>query len=540
MRFYSFFVGCVFLLSSPSLSAQDMSKPVTSDDPRLDPTRIVLEGDPIDMGLADLVVIALDKNLDLQISAVDMSITKESRIAQEGIYDPLLESRVGYEKNEGELNQFGTNPSWTTKDGNAEYKQTDTTYSFSLSQLVPSGAVLSLGFDRNRRDYRDNRGALLPLTPEENQYAYVRVVQPLLKNFGPKVTNLGIKVAEKQELVARYLYRQDVEDQISEVMLAYWDLVFSIRNLEVQRTALEASLELERVNSIRVETGVSPRSDLYQAQADVAKRRNDVIISKARILAAQDQLIKLINWSLPTEEWSRPIIPQDQPDKYDLDLQFDNEEMIADAISYRYDLQATDLAIEVAKLTRDALWWQRFPELNAIGEFGYAGMSDSSSDAFDDIDDGDYENYFVGLEFRYPLFNRKAKAEYRRSKDRISQTELSSDSLELTIKIQVRQATRLIQAAQESIEASKAQVRAAQETLNSERKRLEVGSSTTFEVLSFQQDLTEAQVNEVQALVSYQKGLIDLQRSRGQLLEVIGENLGVQFAFDPVMDEDKK
>src|SRR5690606_26310327 len=97
-------------------------------------------------------------------------------------------------------------------------------------------------------------------------------------------------------------------------------------------------------------------------------------------------------------------------------------------------------------------------------------------------------DYTYCLEFRYPLLNRRQRGLYAQSKANLEQSGLDIDRLELGIVTQVRAATRLVRAAQESILASQAQVKAAEETLFAEQKRLEVGSSTTFNVLEFQED----------------------------------------------------
>ncbi len=536
------FLGSAVFAATPLYSQDTPTTPTVetqTPDPRLDPQRIEFAGEVLPMSLPEVVVTAFDQNLDIEISVVDVQISREERIAEEGIYDPTFEGSVGYRSLEGENNSFTFNTTGTggtgstNEDGTFVIDQKSEEASASLSQLIPTGATISLGYDRTRTDFQDIRGDFQPLNPEESHRAFVRLRQPLLKNFGPTVTNLGIRTAKLEEQIQKSLFRQEIENQLAAVMSAYWDLVFSIRNLEVQRTSLEAALELERVNQVRVRTGSAPRSDLFQSQAQAAERRNNVIDAKSAILAQQDRLLQLLNWSSPVEDWSRPILPTDQPDSYDLDLQFEDELLVETALQERGDLDATRLSLEIAETTKDALWWQRFPELNAIAEYGLNGLDDGSRDAFDEVSDAEYEDYFVGLEFRYPLGNRTARANYRRSKRQMERTRLNIDRIELAVITQVRSASRAIRTAQESIEASESQVRAAQETLNSERKRLEVGASTTFNVLDFQEDLARARVNSLQARVNYQKGLVELERSRGTLLDSIAEDLNIMLEVEP-------
>lgn len=503
----------------------------------LDPRRIQFEGNPVNFSLADVVIATFRRNLDIEISNIDARIAEDIYRGAQGIYDPTLSAAVRQTRVEGEQNSLSAVGSTSSNDPFVIDQTTDS-YNVGLTQLLPTGATVGIGFDRAQTRFDDQRRDLLPYSPEEDQRAFVSLRQPLLKNFGPTVTNSRIRTSRLERNINDRLYEQEIENRLAETMRAYWDLVFAIGNLDVQTTALEAALELERVNSARVDAGSSPRSDLFQAQARVANRRNLVIDAKRNILDAQDRLLRLMNWYQPMDdEWNRPIVPTDTPLGYDLERSFEDQSLIADALANRADLVAIDTAIEVARINKDVAWWQRFPQLDLVGEYGLNGMDNDRSDAFDEITDSRYEDYFYGLEFRYPILNRSARADYRAAKKRIDRAGVQKQRLELAITTDVRFATRNIRSAQEAIEASDAEVRAAQETLGSERSRLDVGASTTFNVLSFQEDLAVAQVNQLQARVNYQKGLVELERSRGLLIESLGQNLGLVFGVRSAEEE---
>jgi outer membrane protein TolC len=372
------------------------------------------------------------------------------------------------------------------------------------------------------------------------QRFYVGLSQPLLKNLGAIAQKRDIRVAEKTADASRALYHQAVMDQVANVMATYWDLVGSIRNLEVQQTSLKAALELERVNRVRVETGTAARADLLQATARVAERRSNVIAAKSRIINNQDRLLALVNWNHESRDWNRPIFPTNLPTNYDLDLQVDDDLVVAEAINSRPDYRASQLRVEIAEIVRDVADWQRLPELNAFAEMGLNGLDEGRSHAFDDVKETDYPDYVVGLEFRYPIPNRRARYEYQRSRYAQDQAERFLEQMELNIVTQVRAAARSIRTAQDSIEAANAQVAASEETLNAEQKRLEVGASTTFNVLEFQEDLARAQVTQILALVNYQQGLIELHRSQGTLLEQVEQELGLEIALEDEIPQYEK
>src|SRR5690606_24558433 len=130
--------------------------------------------------------------------------------------------------------------------------------------------------------------------------------------------------------------------------------------------------------------------------------------------------------------------------------------------------------------------------------------------------------YNYGIEFRYPLFNRQARARHHIAEDRVEQADLLIESRELQIMTEVRNATRAYFTALDQIEATRRQVIADFEKVNSERKRLEVGEGTVFTVLDFQDDLAQSRANHVRALANYQIALIEIARASGILLDVQG------------------
>jgi outer membrane protein TolC len=84
---------------------------------------------------------------------------------------------------------------------------------------------------------------------------------------------------------------------------------------------------------------------------------------------------------------------------------------------------------------------------------------------------------------------------------------------------QVREAVRRIEADVRRVEATKAARALAEEQLRVERKRLEAGVTTTFNVLSFQRDLAAAQAGEIQAITTYHQDLANLELQKGTILE---------------------
>jgi outer membrane protein TolC len=473
-----------------------------------------LDGPMQPMALADVVLVTLAQNLDIRIALAGRSIAAEEVLAAYGIYDPLVAASA---------TRTRTDP---PRDGSSDTDGTNV--EASVTQLLPPGTRVSLFARDNKTDIESGGGAGTAGTtglfnPTYGQSVGVEVVQPLLKNFGPLVTNAGIEIAGLELESANFAYAGEIQARLAAVMRAYWELVFRLEDLRARLVGLEAARELARVNQSRVEVGTVPRLALLQAEAQVALREAEVIEREAEVIRAQDTLLSLMNWDRAEGlvAWDRPILPVDA-------LQFpraatlDDDEMIRMALANRPDYQQALRSLDIAGINRDVARRQRLPELNAFGRYSLEGEDDSRSGAGDDITDGDHGNYSAGVELRYPLFNREARARYRQALDGADRAALALENLEVLITTEVRQATRDVRTAIKRIEARRRQVVAETEKVDAERKRQVVGESTTSDVLDFQNDLVDSLANQARAQSDYEIALIDLAVSTGVLLEYQG------------------
>ena len=137
------------------------------------------------------------------------------------------------------------------------------------------------------------------------------------------------------------------------------------------------------------------------------------------------------------------------------------------------------------------------------GDYGTA-LSDSLT--------GKFYNWEVGIKLSYPLGNRSAKAQLSASRLEKAQLILSIKDLEKSIIVEVREAVRQLKTDLKRINATRIARKLAEEKLKAEEKKFEVGLSTSFSVLEFQEDLAEEQSNEIKALIDFKKSKIRLRQ----------------------------
>jgi HAE1 family hydrophobic/amphiphilic exporter-1 len=119
-----------------------------------------------------------------------------------------------------------------------------------------------------------------------------------------------------------------------------------------------------------------------------------------------------------------------------------------------------------------------------------------------------------------PLTNIGARAEARRAELALRESQLSTEQVRQNIALDVRQAARDVDTASRSILATRAARDAAERNVEAERRRYENGMTTNFQVLQVQQQLSDARVRELQALIGYNQAVARYHRAVGDVLQV--------------------
>ncbi|MFQ5444768.1 MAG: TolC family protein, partial [Nitrospinales bacterium] len=132
---------------------------------------------------------------------------------------------------------------------------------------------------------------------------------------------------------------------------------------------------------------------------------------------------------------------------------------------------------------------------------------------------GDFYEWEVGIKLEYPLGNRSAKSRATVARLDVQQQILDTKDLEKKIILEVREAVRQTKTDTKRVNAARIARKFAEEKLKAEEKKFEVGLSTSFKVLEFQEDLAEEQSNEIQAIIDYNKSIIKLQQVLATILE---------------------
>ena len=191
----------------------------------------------------------------------------------------------------------------------------------------------------------------------------------------------------------------------------------------------------------------------------------------------------------------------------------------AEAMQKRPDLQQARLVLEQAQIQLKYTFNQLFPRLDVIGTLGYNGLDPKPAGALGNISDRLYEQYSIGAALKFPLTSQAERNLHRASKEAKAQAILDLKRQEQIVEEQVDFEVRLIRTYWAQIPLTREVTAAEISALDAEKKKLEQGKSTQFEVLKIATDLTVAQVNEIRAILVYNQALSELAFRKGTTLE---------------------
>ena len=363
----------------------------------------------------------------------------------------------------------------------------------------------------------------------------LQYTQPLLRGFRTDSRRTQLVVSRINRDISDIGLEETVVNTLANVSLAYWDLVYARAAVGVRRQALALAEQLVQDNRVRVEVGTMAPIDVVQAQSGAAARRQLLALAVETQRTSELVLKELIVGGMSDELWDAEINPTDQPRIEGAPIEL--QEAIRGALGRRTDVSRARRQLDINKATVDNLRNSTLPALDLVGSyqlsgqggprrvpagnsfediFGGAGgvIPGGYRDAFHSIANADYPIWNVELQMTYPLGRSADRAAYERARLELQQNRAQIRRIELRIASEVTIAALRIGSIRERIEAATVSRELAEEQLQAEESKFEVGLSTNFFVLQSQRDLATAQDAELRAILDYQRALIEFERTQ--------------------------
>jgi len=510
-----------------------------TESPDTDVPSLTITDEKVSLPLKSTLILALKNNLDIKFMSLNPKAAETDILMEKGSFDTTFTTQLqkSQSREQAATALSGSDETGTTFSDNVNFEG-------GLKKKFTTGTQteLKLTHQEAQSDMR-----FMGLNPEYSGGITLSLTQPLLKDFGISIGKSQIRIAKLNFESSINEFKKNVMDILYEVESNYWDLNFRIADLISKQKSLKLADDLLREFKIKIEAGSLAPVEIYQAEAEVALRTQDVIVAEAQVEAAEDKLKAGLNLYEDEKYWNVSLIPSDKPEIETTDQTL--TESIAAALEQRPEFKQAKLNLESSNIQVKYTKNQKLPRIDLIGSVGTTGLAgrpkdlskvfnpESNSDpiysrwdghwddVYDHMANGDYYNYVVGIKIEFPLENRMAKSRYNLAKIQKMQSITNIKNTENIIINEVRDALRKLNTSRKVIDSAVASLKFSQEKLKAEEKKYNVGMSTAHDLLEFQEDLSQAESNLAFAQAEHRKASANLARTKGVLLEEKGLSL---------------
>ena len=474
--------------------------------------------EPLQLTLDEAVRRAVEHNPDLAIVKLETEVDAAHVGESESAYLPVFSTTLGRSSNVA--------PATVSFLGTRGVDTDDWFSSSGVRQRVPWGSgTWSVSWEASRTTSNSPINSFDPIVQSGLQAAFS---QPLLKDRAMDGARQQYIIAKRNQESSETRFRESVVQTVAAVKQAYWTLKALIANVTVQQRSLELAEELVNQNRVRVRFGQAPPLDLTQVEAEAAQRRENLIRARAAAEDGEDHLRRLIMDPVDASFWNVRLQPVDDPaGRTPLP---DVDAVIAKAVNERYDVARARNEVSNAATNVEFFTNQRLPDVRLEASFRGNGLGGTQllrtgtfpgtvigrantgfGDVLGQMFTSDYPTWSFGLTVSYPIGRSYEKVGLVRSEVERRQAAQRVASLQLQAAESIRQAARQVRSTAEREDAARAGATLAEQRLDAERRRYEVGLSTSFLVTQAQRDLLQAQVNLLQASLDYQSSIVNFE-----------------------------
>jgi len=509
------------------------------------------------LSLAETLEMALRNNLDIEIERTSVATSRQLLNAAKGAFDGVFRWQPSVE--------VRNTPTTNVLIGsNGKLSEHFHNQNLAFGQKLPwHGASVQAGFDNSRQSTNNPFAGLNPFTQSR---LLVGITQPLWRNRLIDPDRAELRIRSKAIDVSEVDLELRVIDIVNRVELAYWDLVGARQAVGVADEGVRWGQEQSARSKRMIEAGTLAPVEQSGAEAELERRRDTYFATIYILTEAENTLKTLIASGKEDTIWSDAIIPTEER-AVDAPAADEFQKVMDAALKRRPELRQVTLRRESNDVQKTLAANQLKPQVNLIANYTNSGLAGtvpfgSSSNPFaqsssattdrlnllsvihglpplppvgfgsipsslvggygtalSNLFGGNYPGVQVGLAMDWTTRNQTAKANVAIAAINEKRLGLERSRTEQTIVAQVRSAMQSIETARQRIQAAAASTRAAREKLDSETRLFQVGESTSFLVLTRQNEYTDSLRRDVVSRLEFNRAVARLQQATGYTLE---------------------
>jgi outer membrane protein TolC len=441
---------------------------------------------------------------------IDVEVVEAALKSASSIEDYVVTANASYLRNRAEAvagNVTGTN------------KLDRLSADASVTKRLPTGGEVSLGANMQRAETE------FSLSGAENIQYQTGIAfslnHPLLRGLGPTVATSEREIARAGKDAA-YLEGEVVaREAIRDLLQAYWELAFAIRDREIREGALELAHKQLKNTQAQVDLGRVAATEAAAVEQIIATREEEILQSELTVTQRSLELRRRLGLAIAPGsidlQTTAPIAPA--PKQYDLSALMKNALASApEVLALRARERGAQIDVEV---TENGL----LPRLDLTLSGGPLGIGPDQNTATESLFDLDGYQVQANLAFEYAIGASVASGAHRRARAERRRIKVDLRDMEAQVASAVAQTARAAATAEERIALSQKVIELAERNVVAEQRRFELGRSTNFDVLQRQDELKQAQLRLVRASVDYLNAQAAMDALTGEILTRYGIKL---------------
>jgi outer membrane protein TolC len=397
--------------------------------------------------------------------------------------------------------------------------------------LISGGVVQYRNYEQS---FKENAPSDL-LNPAVGPHMDISFRHSLLQGYGVKLNDRGIRIAKLNTGGSLESFRSQLLDLVANVLNGYWDLVSAGDEFRARQRSQENTQRFFEDTQKEIAAGAIPRVELSRAAAEVATRRQDLVLSQANLRLRENALKEMLVRTPDPAVEAAEIMPLDRIEIPETDDLPGLRQLVATALEKRPDVSVSRLRDVTAEMSLAGTENPLLPSLQVTGQTfnrGVAGTPQVSSggtpnpyfvggygSALGQIFRRNFPNYSGGVSFSVPLGNRTSQGDYGIDQLQFRQSQISGqrDTNAIVVDISARMSAVRQARARHSAAVNTRTLQ--EQLLAADREKFSSGIATFNDIINDQRALVTAQISEVNALAAYAHARVSLDQTLGETLE---------------------
>ena len=373
------------------------------------------------------------------------------------------------------------------------------------------------------------------LNPAVGPHMDLAFQHSLLRGFGVKLNDRGIRIAKLNTGGSLEQFRSQLLDLVANVLNSYWDLVSAGDEWKARQRSEENAQKFYQDTQKEIAAGAIPRVELSRAAAEVATRRQDLVVALANLRQLENALKELlVRTSDPAVE-AAEIITLDSIQIPETDDLPPLRQLVALAIARRPDVAVSRLRDQTAEISLLGTQNPLLPSMTVTGQTydrGVAGTPQATSGtppnpyfvggygtALGQVFRHNFPNYYGSVSISASLGNRTAQGDYGIDQLQFRQSQVTDqrDTNNIVVDISARMSALRQARARHSAAVNTRTLQ--EQLLAADREKFSSGMATFNDIINDQRALVAAQISEVNALSAYAHARVSLDQTLGETLE---------------------